>query len=239
MKKFLVLMMASMFAGGCVALKTRSEARGQGTEAEPQRQTARAQRESAKEYTAKEFKEPKAAAVTARTEDYDDQMRQLHGRVDTIENQLNQINAANDAEKKSVTEMAKYADQKFGAYEEELKKMEAKIQGLEQEIAAAKSSKAEPAPSAGASSGKGKTPYDDGEDQLGAKKWKEAIVSYQKYRDAYPKGKMYADATYKIGVCFQELKMKDEARAFFDEVVSKFPGSKEAKKAAFRMKTLK
>ena len=33
--------------------------------------------------------------------------------------------------------------------------------------------------------------------------------------------------------------MKDEAKAFFDEVITKFPGSKEAKKAAFRVKSLK
>lgn len=238
MKHILILSLVSLLAGGCVALKTRSEVRAE--DSEPQRQTARAQRE-----TVKEYKEPKAAAVAAKVEDYDDQMRQLNGRVDTIENQMNQVNAANESEKKSVTEMAKYADQKFQAYEEELKKMEAKLAGVEQELAALKAAKAEPIPTpsagsiAGAISGKGKTSYDEGEDLFNAKKWKEAIVSYQKYRDTYPKGKMYADSTYKIGVCFQELKMKDEAKAFFDEVVSKFPSSKEAKKAAFRMKTLK
>lgn len=236
MKHFLALMLTSIFATGCVALKTRSEVRGEGSEPEPQRQTARPPRE---------FKEPKAAASAARTEDNDDQMRQLHGRVDTIENQMNQINAASDGEKKSVTEMAKYTDQKFTAYEEELKKMEVKMMALESELAAVKAKAAEAAvtPSAGsitgAISGKGKTAYDEGENLFNAKKWKEAIVSFQKYRDAYPKGKMYADSTYKIGVCFQELKMKEEARAFFDEVTAKFPGSKEAKKAAFRMKNLK
>lgn len=234
------LIVAALMASACVALKTRSEVRGEGGGAEPQRQSARAQRETVKEYN-----EPKAAAVTARNEDLDDQMRQLNGRVDSIENQLNQINAANDGEKKSVTEMAKYTDQKFTAYEEELRKMEAKIASVEQELAQVKLAKAEAVatPSAGsisgAISGKGKTPYDEGEDSFNAKKWKEAIVNYQKYRDTYPKGKMYADSTYKIGVCFQELKMKDEAKAFFDEVTSKFPGSKEAKKAAFRMKNLK
>ncbi len=238
--QILTLILASAMASGCVALKTRSEVRGEGGNVEPQRQSSRAQRETVKEYN-----EPKAAAVTARSEDLDDQMRQLNGRVDSIENLLNQINAANEGEKKSVTEMAKYTDQKFTAYEEELRKMEAKLSAVEQELAQVKAAKAEPAPTpsagsiSGAIAGKGKTPYDEGEELLTAKKWKEAIVSYQKYRDTYPKGKMYGDSTYKIGVCFQELKMKDEAKAFFDEVISKFPGSKEAKKAAFRMKNLK
>lgn len=239
MKQLVLLILASALTGGCVALKTRSELRGEGSP-EASRQAARAKGEAPKE-----FKEPKAAAVAARIEDYDDQFRQLNGRVDTIENQMNQINAASEGEKKSVTDMAKYADQKFVAYEEELRKMEAKIASLEQELATVKAAKVEskPTPSAGsiagAISGKGKTPYDEGEDLFNAKKWKEAIVAYQKYRDTYPKGKMYADSTYKIGVAFQELKMNEEAKAFFDEVVSKFPKSKEAKKAAFRMKTLK
>ena len=227
-----ILVFALLLTSGCVAFKTREDLR---EDAEPVRQSR----------PAKEFKEPKAAAAVAREGELDDQMRNLNGRVDSIENQMSQINAVNDSEKRSVTEMAKYADTKFTAYEEELKKMEAKVTALEAELAALKAAKAEPTvtPSAGsiagAISGKGKTAYDEGEDLFNAKKWKEAIVAYQKYRDADPKGKMYADATYKIGVCFQELKMKDEAKAFFDEVVSKHPQSKEAKKAAFRMKTLK
>lgn len=230
MKRFISLLVASVAFVGCVSLKTRSELREEGSSTET----------PASRPAPKEFKEPKQATVVARAEDFDDQMRQLNGRVDAIENQLNQINAAQAGEKQSVTEMAKYADTKFQAYEEELKKLEATVQSLQQELTAMK---AAPQPSASsitaAVSGKGKTSYEEGEDLFAAKKWKEAVVSYQKYRDTYPKGKMYADATYKIGVCFQELKMKDEAKAFFDEVMSKFPGSKEAKKASFRMKNLK
>ena len=36
-----------------------------------------------------------------------------------------------------------------------------------------------------------------------------------------------------------ESYLKDEAKVFFDEVITKYPGSKEAKKAAFRSKQLK
>ena len=72
-----------------------------------------------------------------------------------------------------------------------------------------------------------------------SKKWKDAIVVFSKYRDQFPKGKKYADATYKIGVCFQELGMKEEAKPFLEEVVAKFPGTSEAKKASFRLKAPK
>lgn len=233
MKHILNLMIISVMVSGCVGLKTRSELRE--GDSEPQRQTSRQQ--------VKEFKEPKQVAAVARAEEYDEQMRQLNGRIDAVENHLSQLNAAQAGEKQSVTEMAKYSDQKFQAYEEELRKLDAKVVALTEELERLKSSSAAAATSSGSAgdsgSGKSKTAYDEAEAQFGAKKWKEAIVNYQKYRDNSPKGKMYADATYKIGVCFQELKMKDEAKAFFDEVVSKFPGSKEAKKAAFRMKSLK
>ena len=53
-----------------------------------------------------------------------------------------------------------------------------------------------------------------------------------------PKGKRYADATYKIGMSFQELKLKDDAKAFYQEVIQKFPKSSEAKKAEVRLKKL-
>jgi TolA-binding protein len=45
-------------------------------------------------------------------------------------------------------------------------------------------------------------------------------------------------ATYKIGVCFQELGMIEEAKAFYDEVIAKYPKSNEAAKATSRLKAM-
>jgi TolA-binding protein len=84
-----------------------------------------------------------------------------------------------------------------------------------------------------------KDPLDAAAEMFSGKKWKDAAAAFQKYREAFPKGKAYSDATYKIGVCFQELGLKDEAKSFYDEVVAKFPKSKEAKKARIRLKSLK
>ncbi len=232
----LVLLMSAIVLNGC--LKTRAQLRGDEGNGELERQTTTQRREEARSgggasTPAKEAKPPPPAP---KDDDLDDQMRQLNGRVDTVENQMTQTNAAMQAEKQSVTQMAQAIDQKFATYEEAIKKLEAQVASLTEQVNAAKAS----APAAGGGgAAKGRTPYDEAEDLFGAKKWKEAIVSYQKYRDNNPKGKMYADATYKIGMCFQELKMKDEAKAFYSEVISKYPGSKEAKKAAFRSKQLK
>ena len=84
-----------------------------------------------------------------------------------------------------------------------------------------------------------KDAFEIGEDFFEKKEWRRAILSYQKYRDANPKSKKFSDATYKIGVSFQELGLRDEARTFYDEVVAKFPQSAEAKKARTRLKSLK
>jgi len=71
------------------------------------------------------------------------------------------------------------------------------------------------------------------------KHWKEAIVAYEKYRSTNPTGKRYAEATYKIGASFHELGMKSEAKAFYAEVVEKFPKGEWAKKSNGRLKALK
>ena len=84
-----------------------------------------------------------------------------------------------------------------------------------------------------------KSAYEVGQDFFDQKDWKKAILNFQKYRDESPRGKKVSDATYKMGVSFQELGMKDEAKTFFDELISKYPSSNEAKKAKIRLKALK
>ena len=63
------------------------------------------------------------------------------------------------------------------------------------------------------------------------KKWKQAIISYEKYREKNKEGKFYKQSTFQIGLCFQKLTMHKEAKVFFREVMESFPKSAEAKKA--------
>lgn len=224
---------------GC--LKTRADLRAEGSEPEVQKQTAGQQRE---ERIAKNTSAPAAPAkpppmtTAARFEEYDDQMRHLNGRLDVVENSISQLVAGKQGENAAQAKDKQMLDLKLQAYEEALKKLETQIVTLNDEVARLKTAAAPPAPVASPRSlAKGRTPFDEGEAHFNAKKWKDAIDSYQKYRDSYPKGKSYAEATYKIGACFQELGMKDEAKLFFEEVKEKFPGSKEAKKAAIRLKS--
>lgn len=214
MKHLVLLTALSLFLGGC--LKSMGELR---TNSDSPRRSA-------------PQKEVKAPPAGFKFEEYDEQLRQLSGRLDVIENHVSQLNAAHRGEKDDIAREKKELSQKFVAYEEELKKLEIQMASLHEELNRLK----QPAPTASSSK---KSSFEEAEQLFEAKKWKEAIVAFQKYRDANPKGKKYSEATFKIGACFQELGMKDEAKTFYTEVTTKFPKSKDSKKAASRLKALK
>ncbi len=73
------------------------------------------------------------------------------------------------------------------------------------------------------------------------KKWSEAAAEYQAFRGKAKnkKNEDYALATYKIGVCFQELGMAKEAKTFYKSVVRKHKKFKAAKYAEYRLAKLK
>lgn len=215
---------------GC--LKTRSELEAERMNQQQERQTQTQQREHAKGEV-KEYKE-KAPPSAYRFEEYDEQMRQLSGRVDSLESALAQTHSGKQGEKEAAYKERQALEQKFLAYEEAIKKVEAQLLIANEEIARLKAPPPEP-PSAPS----GRESFDLGEEQFAARKWKTAITNFQKYREQNPKGKLYVSATLKIGLSFKELGMKDEAKAFLEEVIAKSPKSIEAKKAAAQMKSLK
>lgn len=225
---FLIAALIVTFASGC--LKTREELRNEGSGS-----AAPVERKTIIQKNKEEAAKPEAKAPPAgfRFEEYDEQLRQLNGRVDNAETKVQRLEAAAQADSKDQA-----VNQKLQAYEEELKRLNEEVRLLSEQMTQLRSVQAAPqapaAPVAKAGSDKS-TPYDDGEAAFKEKKWREAIVAYEKYRSTYPKGKNFLDATYKIGLCFHELGMKDEARAFYQEVVEKAPKSKEAKKANFRL----
>jgi TolA-binding protein len=228
-----VSLVLALALAGC--LKTRAELRGdEGGGAEMQKQTQDQQRRE------KEITSRPAPPPAPKVDDYDEQLRQLNGRVDSTENRVSQLMAAQEAEKsgegKERLAEKQLTEKRFLAYEEALTKLDGEVKALSEEVARLK------APPSARTTGKApgkQNAFEEGEAQFAGKKWKDAIVLYQRYRDAYPKGKMFLEATYKIGVCFQELGMKDEARSFYEEVTAKAPKSKEARKASKRMKSLK
>lgn len=229
--KQVLIFTAMLVLVGCI--KTREQLRAEHTDTTLPKQTAQQQVEQAREV------KEKAPPTGYRFEEIDEQLRQLNGRVENLENQIARTGATSTEAQEAELKLKQTQDLKLVAYEEALKKLESDVLTLSKEIEQLKAPPANVAAKKGGASATSRTAYEEGEELFTAKKWREAIVSYQKYRDSNPKGRNYADATYKMGVAFHELGMKDEARVFLEEVKEKFPNSKEAKKALTRMKTLK
>lgn len=178
--------------------------------------------------------------INADTENHvvnlDQSVRELSGRVEIIEN-----NSKTGEQKKANKDLEK--ETKLQIYEQAISKNEKEIQilkdellGLKKLIKLKKVAKSKKAKTKKKNIPKGN--YTSGQYHFNKKDWKNAITGYQKYREMNPKGKRYAESTYKIGVCFHELGMTDNAKIFFQEVVEKYPKSKESKKSKYRMKKL-
>lgn len=222
MRILIIVLLLSFVLGGC-PLMTRSDISEKENQRQVQTQVTTVQQQ------AKVEQENRYLSIQ-------DELRTLSGRLSTLEHKLNQVEQTPQGP--SNQDLI-----------EQMKIFEAQIASLKAELEEAKAARvqalaAAPSPVIntelkGANTEKGGGAWDQAESHFNKKDWKNAILSYQSYRDQNPKGKNYAMATYKIGVSFQELKMKDEARAFYEEVMQKFPKTSTAKKAKFRLGQLK
>ena len=179
------------------------------------------------------------AETNSRYSDLESSIREMNGRVEVVENRVSQNDQNAGKVQRQQEEQLNETNKKVQLLQEELTKMEAQIQLLNDQVANSHRPVEEASDEKPASKVEKKTKFDIGEDYFLKKEWKKAILNYQKYRDDSPKAKMVNEATYKIGVCFQELGMKDEAKSFYEELVAKAPGSPEARRAKIRLKKLK
>lgn len=217
--KWMLFIAIAAFATACenFELKTRDQLRN--SESAPKQKSSGGTVQS----------QPAAAPAAPPEESLDSQMRTLNGRVDESEHHVQELANSIQSGKEEANKQNQLRDQKITALEEEIKKLEAQVQTLNEQV-----NKPKPTVAADPT-----TYLSEGDELSTNKKYKEAIVAYQKYRDAVPKGNRYAEATYKIGVSFQELGMKDESKAFYEEVISKHPKSPFAKNAAKKLKSIK
>ncbi len=226
MKSIVVVALTALMLTGC--LQTRNDVRENEQRNVMQQQVSTLQKTN--------------ADSSNRFSDLEDEMRSLNGRVDVVENKLGQGNSSVETALKNSQQQNQDLNQKVAILQDALIKMEKEINQLNADIQAVKANQAAIAAAAQAEkSAKAarKDAYEAGLEFFNKKDWKQAILQYQKYRDENPKGTHFADATYRIGVSFQELGMKDESKTFYDEVVSKFPKSEEARRAKIRLKGLK
>ncbi|UXR64829.1 tetratricopeptide repeat protein [Bdellovibrio bacteriovorus] len=224
MKLIISVAAASVLLTGC--LKTRNDVRDNQQRQVMQQQVVTLQKTN--------------ADAAGRVSDIEEQMRELNGRVDIVENKLGQSHSGVESALKASQQQNVDLNTKVTIMQEALATMEKQIYALNTEVNALRAERIASAQAAEKAAKQAKRdPYAAAQDNFNKKDWKQSILNFQKYRDENPKGPKFADATYKIGVSFQELGMKDEAKTFYDEVVSKFPKSEEARRAKIRLKGLK
>lgn len=169
----------------------------------------------------------KKAEVTAKTEDINTDFRQLYGRVEAVESQLQ--SKKDNEYVKSLETKVQQMETKMALLETTVADLHAKSKAAAHQAAVAQAPTVFPK-AAGA--------LDAANTHFDNKKWEDAILAYEEYRKKYPKGDDYGLATYRIGLSFQGLGLKEDAKAFFKEVVEKFPKSKEADLAKTKLKKL-
>jgi TolA-binding protein len=182
------------------------------------------------------------ANVSNRFAEIEEEMRSLHGRVEVIENKMDQSHSILEGTLKSNKQQGQDMNEKLSALQDALVKMEKEMNTLSAEFQAFKANVVvqASAPSVERNNHQlRKDSFELAQDLFIKKDWKQAILQFEKYREEKPKGPHFSDATYKIGVSFQELGMDSESKVFFEEVISKFPKSDDARRAKIRLKSLK
>ncbi len=180
------------------------------------------------------------ADVGSRFAEVEEEMRALNGRVEVIESKLDQSHSILEGTLKSNKQQGQDVNAKLSLIQEALVKMEKEINYLNSELQNFKASAAANASAMERNSRQvPKEAFELAQEYFTKKDWKQAILQYQKYREEKVKGPHFGEATYKIGVAFQELGMNDESKTFYDEVISKFPKSDDARRAKIRLKSLK
>lgn len=177
------------------------------------------------------------ANAESRVAELEEELRILNGRLDVVENNAGKKESSAENAVKTSQQQAAEANQRMLLLQEALTKQEQQLNQLNAELQGLRAEKSAAVAEKTAKDAK-KDSYEAAQEFFEKKNWKQAILNYQKSRDDHPKGKTFADATYKIGVSFQELGMKDEAKTFYDEVIAKFPKSEEARRAKIRLKNL-
>jgi TolA-binding protein len=182
------------------------------------------------------------ADVTTRFSEIEEDLRKTNGRSEQLDARMTQIKDRAEKNDFALEAKLKEHEAKLAAFREELQKMQTELNDVRASNqalqAAIQAGAASGSSGGGSASGGGGSAFDRGEAKFDAKSWKDAIFAYEEYRKASPKGKHFAAATYKIGVCFQELGMVDDAKPFYEEVISKAGKSKEADRARTRLKAL-
>lgn len=219
MKKLIVLTLLVTLTG---CLKTRSEIRGDSS-----LRTSNDGR-----YVSGQGDQKQRAQIDSRFFEIDRDFRQLYGKIEVIEKQVSDLsvkpaNGTAEGETPVDNKKIEAIEKRMSTLEEALLSIDKKMSAL---MSKDKTSKLQ--------TQKPKGPFGEGELLFSQGKYEEAIASYDKYRKRYPRGKKYAQATLKMGLCFQKLKMPQDAKAFYHEVIQRYPKTRVSIAAQKNLKSI-
>jgi TolA-binding protein len=225
MKKLIGLMMFAVLMQSC--LDTRDSVKEVEEKQQLQKQVGSLQRST--------------ADVNSKFQENDDAINKLSARVDVVDSRSNKHEDKMEKALAGRDQKIKELSDKLAVHQDVMTKMDAAISALQGQVAQlSEEVKRVPAPTTSSKSESGeKGEYKAAEDFFEKKQWQDAAISFEKYRKANPKGKHAAEALYKIGVSFQEMGSKEEAKVFYKDVMSQYPNSTEYKKASTRLKGIK
>lgn len=157
-------------------------------------------------------------------------LRNFNGRIEDLEQRMKNFETQQKESQNRIDLHQELIREPLKAHKDHLKNVEVEIIKLKQAmlILSAQMEKSQKRRGRGVQK---QNPFVRAERNFKRQKWTQAIKDYEAYRKKYPKGKNYVEATYKMGLSFQNLNFKKEALSFFQEVVQRFPKSRQAKKA--------
>lgn len=174
------------------------------------------------------------ADLKAKNLEYEEQFRLSTGKIEEL-----QI-LAQRTQDKSQKRLGE-ENQQLRAYKDSVSELLIEKKKLEGQILLLKAANRQAKKEVKSAKMSAKEHLDKGDRYFDNKKWSEAAAEYQAFRGKArsKKNEDYALATYKIGVCFQELGMEKEAKTFYKSVVKKHKKFKAVKYAEYRLAQLK
>ncbi len=213
---FLVLVILSLSA----CLKTRSELRGDYNPSP---------RNSANSAPATQGgSQQQRAQIDSRFFEIDQDFRQLYGKIEILEKKVSDLAPQSGAGAVSSEE----SSAKMSRLEKRMSTIEEALLSLDKKVSQLGNTGSSISPD------KIKGPFARGEAYFARAQYEKAIESYDQYRKNFPKGQKYADATLRMGQAFQRLKMNQDAKAFYQEVIQRFPKTAVANKAQENLKSI-
>ncbi len=220
-----ILLMVSV--AGC--LKTRSELKND--------ESGNMRTDASGTYVAGQMNQQQRAQIDSRFFEIDRDFRELYGKIELIEKKLQENQNLPSAVTPTVG--SGLSDDKLKSLEKRMSTIEEALLSLDKKLS--EMSKGDTGASVKSFDQKlkaAKGPYGRGEIFFGAGRFEEAIASFDEYRKKFPRGRSYAQATLKMGICFEKLQMNNDAKAFYKEVIQRYPNTRVSVRAEENLKKL-